>query len=130
MKRTKLIALLLVLALLCVLLAACELGDPAVKAAAGTYVGQYTKSVGDDDSKKDTSSPFSLTLTADGKGTHFRDGMEFEVTWTLEGDAITLKETFIGDPIQYTGTLKDGELHLFNGDPEAMWTVEYVYKKQ
>ena len=40
-----------------------------------------------------------------------------------------MKETFLGMSIDYTGTLKDGELHIYNGEPESDLTYEYVYKK-
>ena len=123
----KFISLLLVIALLGVLFAACDSGDPAMKAAAGTYKGQYTKLVGDETKNEEE---FTLTLSPDGTGIHARDGMEFKVTWTLEGEAFTMKETFIGDPIEYTGTLKDGALHLYNGDPTNIFTYEYFYQKQ
>jgi hypothetical protein len=125
MNLKKHIALLLAVALLCVLFTACS-ANP-MKAAAGTYVGQYTKLVGDDEKEEET---FTLTLEADGTGKHARDDLELKITWTLEGEAITMKETFLGISIDYTGTLKDGELHLFNGDPEDIWTCEYVYQKQ
>lgn len=130
MRYSKLIVLTLVLVLLAALFAACEQGDPAVKAASGVYVGQYTKLVGDGDDARNTDADFRLTLTQDGKGTHERDDLSLNVTWTLEGERITVQETFIGVTLDYSGTLKDGELHLFNGDPENVWTVEYVYKKQ
>ena len=125
MNLKKLFALLLAVALLCALFTACS--DNPMKKAAGTYVGQYTKFVGDDEKEEET---FTLTLEADGTGKHARDDLELKVTWTLEGEAITMKETFLGMSIDYTGTLKDGELHLFNGDPEDIWTCEYVYQKQ
>ena len=127
MKTARLISLLLALALLGLLFAACDSADPALKAAAGTYVGQYTKLVGDETK---TEEEFSLTLKADGTGVHERDGFEFKVTWTLEGESFTMSETFIGDPIEYTGTLKDGQLHLYNGDPTYAFTYEYFYAKQ
>ena len=31
--------------------------------------------------------------------------------------------------LSVTGTLKDGELTIFNGDPSSDLTYEYVYKK-
>ena len=128
MKRSKLIALALSLCLLAALLTACGDGiDPAVKAAAGTYEGQYVKLVGDETKNAES---FTLTLKEDGTGTHARDDMEFKVTWTLEGESFTMKETFIGDPIVYTGTLKDGVLDLVNGDPEDPFTYNYVYQKR
>ena len=30
----------------------------------------------------------------------------------------------------YTGTLVNGKLDIFNGDPEDIWSCEYVYEKQ
>ena len=126
MRGKRLLALTLLLVLAATLLAACG-GDPAIEAASGTYVGQYTKLVGDETK---TEEEFSLDLTPDGKGVHHRDTMDFKVTWTLEGEDFSMDETFIGDPIHYTGTLKDGELHLYNGDPTDIWTYEYFYKKQ
>ena len=97
---------------------------------AGTYTGLYTKLVGDDsEGAKNEDEEFSLELKADGTGTHNRDDYSFDVTWSLDGDKFKMTETFIGDPIEYTGTLKDGKLDIFNGDPEDMWTYEYVYEK-
>ena len=125
MKHTKLIALILTLCLLSVLLISC--GNPAMRSAAGTYAGQYTKLVGDETKREES---FTLTLKPDGTGTHARDGMEFQVTWTLEGERFTMKESFIGDPIEYTGSLKDGVLDIFNGDPKTPSTCNYVYQKQ
>ena len=125
MKLKNMMALLLVISLMAGLLTACA--DSALKAAAGTYVGQYVKLVGDDAKKNEK---FSLTLLEDGTGKHSRDGMEFDVTWTLEGENFTMKETFVGEPITYTGTMQEGRLDIFNGDPESIWTYEYVYQKQ
>ena len=125
MKLKSMMALLLVISLMAALLTACA--DSVLKAAAGTYVGQYVKLVGDDAKKNEQ---FSLTLLEDGTGKHSRDGMEFDVTWTLEGETFTMKETFVGEPILYTGTMQEGRLDIFNGDPESIWTYEYVYQKQ
>ena len=41
-----------------------------------------------------------------------------------------MEETFVGDPIVYTGTLKDGKLDIFNGDKDDIFTYEYVYVKE
>jgi uncharacterized lipoprotein YehR (DUF1307 family) len=129
MKRfAKLAALILAAALLFCLLTAC--GDSAMKAAAGTYKGDYTKFVGDSDEAKVTDEPFSLELKADGTGVHHRETLDIKVTWSLDGEKITLQETFMGINLDYTGTLKDGELHLFNGEPSNSLTCEYVYHKQ
>ena len=41
-----------------------------------------------------------------------------------------MKETFMGISIDYTGTLKDGELHTYNDEPTDDLTYEYVYAKE
>lgn len=94
----------------------------------GTYVGQYCKFVGDLEKNEDEE--FSLVLNADGTGKHNRDEMSFDVTWKIDGDKFSMSETFVGDPIEYVGTLKDSNLHIFNGEPENALTYEYVYEKK
>ena len=137
-KILRIVSLLLVLTLCAALLAGCSGNKDAKKdtkeqdknadsPAVGTWKGEYQKLVGDDEQVVEE---FSLELTADGKGVHHRDEMEFNVSWELDGENFTMKETFIGDPIVYTGTLKDGELMLYNGDPEDDWTYIYVYSKE
>ena len=97
------------------------------KGEATVWTGIYTKLVGDDDSAKNEDEKFSLELYEDGTGVHHRDDMDFKVTWEKNGDEFTMNETFIGDPIVYTGKVEGNELHLFNGDPTDSWTYEYVY---
>ena len=126
MKR--IIALLLAV-MMVIGLSACG-GDSAAKSAAGTYKGEYTKMVGDSDDAKSTDAVFTLTLESNGKGKHERDGLTLDVTWELNGEEFKMQETFLGMGIDYTGTLKDGKLDIFNGDPTDIWTVEYVYNKQ
>ena len=98
--------------------------------AAGTYTGIYTKFVGDDDSAKVTDEEFSLILLEDGTGEHFRDGNTYKVTWEQHGEEVTMTETFMGVTIDYNGTLKDGQLNLFNGDKDDPFTYEYVYESE
>ena len=128
MKKIIAIALIAVLALA---LAACggsgDKKDEAGNAAAGTYTGVHSKFVGDENWSEDEK--FSLTLNADGTGTSNRDGVDYEMTWKLDGENFTMTETFMGMTIDYTGTLKDGEIHTYNGDPTDDFTYEYVYKK-
>lgn len=104
--------------------------NPALSAAAGTYEGQYTKFVGDPDTSKDDTEEFTLELKADGTGVHHRNDADFNLTWTLEGDKFTMKETFLGASIDYTGTLANGKLDIFNGDPSDDLTCEYVFEKK
>ena len=97
------------------------------KDVAGTYEGTYTKLVGDD--TKNTDEEFSLVLKEDGTGTHNRDGGSFNVEWDFDGEKFTLTDKFGALTIDYTGTLKDGKLQIYNGDPEDIWTYEYNYEK-
>ena len=128
MKNHRILAALLA-AILLLALAGCGGGGKSASPAVGTWVGQYTKLVGDTD---DARSPetFSLELKADGSGVHHRDDMEFKVSWKLDGEDFSMDEKFIGDPIHYTGKLSGDDLNLFNGDPENIWTYEYVYVRE
>ncbi|MBQ3900720.1 MAG: hypothetical protein II736_03250 [Clostridia bacterium] len=100
--------------------------DPAMAEVAGSYEGVRLKMVGDDALIDEE---FSVELKADGTGTSTRDGDTYKMTWTLDGEKFTMKETFAGMSIDYTGTLVDGVLDIFNGDPTDSFTYEYVYQK-
>ena len=102
----------------------------SLSAAAGTYEGLYTKFVGDPDSAKNEDEEFTLVLKEDGTGKHSRDDLDLKVTWSLDGEKFKMTETFLGATIDYTGTLKDGKLDIFNGDPDDEWSCEYVYEKK
>ena len=123
----RLSSLLICLVIIGTLMAAC---GGASNPAAGTYKGIYTKFVGDDDDAKVTDEVFSLELKGDGTGIHHRDDLDINVTWTLDGEKFTMQETFMGIKLDYTGTLVNGKLDIFNGDPEDIWSCEYVYEKQ
>ena len=92
----------------------------------GEWIGAYSKFVGDSSMSDDQ---FSLTVKKNGKGVSHRDDFDFDMTWTLDGDDFTMQESFLGITMDYTGTLKDGVLHLYNGDPTDDLTYEYVFTK-
>ena len=85
------------------------------------------KFVGDNDYATDES--FTLKLNEDGTGTRTTDGISYDLTWKLDGESFTMTETFLGLTIDYTGTLKDGVLDIFNDDPEDIMTYEYILVK-
>lgn len=120
---------IILIALACVmLLSVVSCGNSAMKEAAGTYAGVKTKFVGDSEWVTDDD-PFSLELKADGTAVSKKGDYEYEATWTLDGENFTLKEKFLGLTNEYTGTLKDGEIDIFNGDPANELTCEFIYKK-
>ena len=103
---------------------------PESTAAAGTYIGKYTKFVGDPDTAKNEDEPFKLVLNADGTGTHYRNDLEINIPeWSIDGADIKLTEKFIGT-IDYTGTLSGNSLTLFNDDPQKPLTCMYIYEKE
>ena len=104
--------------------------SPEMQAAAGTYIGKYTKFVGDPETSRDESKPFKLILNADGTGKHFRNDLEINVPeWTLCGEEFKMTEKFLGT-IDYTGNLSGSDLVLYNGDPANALTCMYVYSKE
>ncbi|MBQ1520773.1 MAG: hypothetical protein IIZ56_04775 [Clostridia bacterium] len=131
MKRTAkiVISALLVLSLVLAFAACGGSSGGASNAAAGTYKGVWHKFVGDNEDAKVTNEEFSLVLEANGKGKFIRDGAEFNLTWKLDGENFSMTETFLGISNDYTGTLKDGKLDIFNGDPEEPFTCEYYFEK-
>ena len=119
----KALALVLALSML-VVLAAC--GGGANAAVAGTYKGEKAKCVGD--TEWVTDEEFSIELKANGTGSFNREDTSFDLTWKLDGETFTMQEKFLGITNNYTGTLKDGVLDIFNGEPDNDLTYEYVLK--
>ena len=97
------------------------------KSYAGTYQLEYSKFVGDPDTAKNTSEVAYITLNDGGLGISYRDGLNHDVVWEMNGEKITLTETLAGIRIEYNGTLKDGKLILFNGDESDALTTMKVY---
>lgn len=95
----------------------------------GTYKLSYYKYVGDPDTAKNTAVE-QIILNEDGTGKSIRDGLDITVTWSIDGNNITLTETYIGTKIEYNGILENNKLDLFNGDKTNMLTIEKVYNKE
>ena len=128
MKKITALLLAAVIVLTAIALTACG-GGNSNSPAVGTWKGVYTKLVGSDDDAKNTEDEFTLVLNANGKGKHTRDGSEFDVKWSLDGENFQMTETFLFITIEYTGTLSGNSLVLYNGDPEDIWTYIYAYEK-
>ncbi len=105
-------------------------GTPEMKEAAGTYIGQYTKFVGDPEDSRNTEKPFKLVLNDDGTGMSYRNDLEINIPdWTVENGEFKLTEKFLGT-IDYTGKLDGKNLTLFNGEPTNAFTCKYVFVKE
>jgi hypothetical protein len=103
-------------------------GDSGDKEIIAVWKGDYTKFVGDPDEEDSKNrDPFTLELYSDGSGMQHRNNSDFGVLWEKKGDKIDLKEEFFATYTDYTGYIKGNELHLFNGDPDDIWSCEYVY---
>ena len=126
----KLLGLISVMFLVVGLLSITGCGKKESLDIAGTYEGKYIKFVGDTDENKNESEEFYLELNADGTGIHHRDETQFDLTWAIDGENFTMRETFLGISVDYKGTLKDGKLDIYNGDLNDSFTVEYVYQKK
>lgn len=127
MKKYSKLFLVAILFVSVLLITGCGSKKDEKKDAAGTYQGKYTKLVGDD--TKNTEEVFSLVLNEDGTGKHNRDGESYNVEWSIDGEKFTMKDKFGPLTIDYTGTLKDGKLQIYNGDPTNDFTYEYNYEK-
>ena len=47
-----------------------------------------------------------------------------------DGEKFTFTEKFGPIKNEYTGTIKDGRIDMFNGDPESDITLEIVFNKK
>lgn len=127
----KLIAAVFAVIMICAVFAACsgkkETASPLAPYA-GTYESDYCKWVG---ASEPDDEPFGLQLNSDGTGTFSRDNNEFKISkWNVDGENFTMTETFLGAENEYTGTLKDGVLTIYNGDPTNDLTYMYVFNKK
>ena len=101
---------------------------PEMEAVAGEYKRLYIKMVCSD--QKETDKEAKLVLNADGTGMSYRDGLEIKIKeWTINGTEFKMTEKFLGT-IDYTGTIENGTISVFNGDPEKPMTYQYVFAKQ
>ena len=103
-------------------------GKKDLSSYVGSYKGEYTKMV--IDTEKNTDEEFSVELKSDGTGVSRRNGAEYNITWSIDGENFKMTERFGPLTIDYNGTLKDGKLDIFNGDKEQPATYEYIYNKQ
>lgn len=100
------------------------------KSYAGTYVQEYSKYVGDPDSAKNTNEVAKIILNNGGTGQSIRNGTNYNIEWSIDGENITIAEITTNGKVYYNGTLVNGKLDLFDGDKANALTNESVYNKE
>ena len=128
MKGFKNLLLISVLVLGVFLVTGC--GKQDLSAYAGTYEKEYEKYVGDPETSKNTEDAWTVILNADGTGKSNRDDESYDAEWSLDGENFKFTEKFGPIKNEYTGTLKDGKIDMFNGDPNSDITLEIVLNKK
>ncbi len=106
----------------------CGKGD--LSKYAGTYKIEYSKYVGDPDTAKNTDEIWTIELNSDGTGKSSRNGSNYDVEWSINGENITFVEKFMGIKLDYNGTISNNKLDIFNGDKTNDLTLEAVFIKQ
>ena len=125
MKKFFMLSLFLMIGLL--LLTACGKKND-LSSYAGTYKLEYSKLVGSDVNNEEEE--WTLELKADGTGKSNRNETSYDLTWSVDGENIKLTETFAGIKLDYTGTIKDNKIDVFNGDKTNDFTEEDVFIKK
>ena len=105
-------------------------GKNTLKDFAGTYEKEYEKYVGDPETSKNTEDEWTIILNEDGTGKSNRDDESYDAEWSLNGENFKFVEKFGPITNEYTGTLKDGKIDMFNGDPTSDITLEIVLNKK
>ena len=128
MKNIKNLLLVAVLVLGVFMITGC--GKKDLSEYAGTYEKEFEKYVADSDDDKNTVDPWTIILNADGTGKSNRDEESYDAEWSLDGENFKFTEKFGPIKNEYTGTLKDGKIDMFNGDPKSDITLEIVFNKK
>ncbi len=69
---------------------------------------------------------YIMTLDGYGKGEWKREDKIHNIKYTLNGNNIKIEDKLTG--IYYNGTVSDGQLHLYDGDPNDMMVTEYMFE--
>ncbi len=94
----------------------------------GTYKCTRVKYVGEEDPTE--TEDWIIELKNGGKAVSKRDDFEYDSEWTLDGETFTFTETFQTISLEYTGTLKNGVIDVYDGDPTNDFTREIRFELQ
>ena len=123
MKRSKLYFITAILLIFVFIISACT-SNKVMDSAKGTYNFVYEKGP----LISSTEFDYQFILDGYGGGEYIHKGSTHKVKYKLEGTTINLTDTITG--IKYTGTLQNGELHIYDGNPNGLNVTEFLYQKQ
>ena len=123
MKRSKLYFITAILLIFVFIISACT-SNKVVDSAKGTYNFVYEKGP----LISSTEFDYQFILDGYGGGEYIHKGSTHKVKYKLEGTTINLTDTITG--IKYNGTLQNGELHIYDGNPTSINVTEFLYQKQ
>ncbi len=123
--KKKIIYLLLVCF---ILLIGCDKND--LSKYEGVYKLEYTKYVGDPEYEKNTLVNGKITLNDNGTGKISYDGIDYNITWSIDDINIKILESHTESIIEYNGTIENNILDIFDGDKTKSLTNELVYYKE
>lgn len=123
MKRSKLYFITAILLIFVFIISACS-SNKVMDSAKGTYNFVYEKGP----LISSTEFDYQFILDGYGGGEYIHKGSTHKVKYKLEGTTINLTDTITG--IKYTGTLQNGELHIYDGNPNGLNVTEFLYQKQ
>ena len=123
MKRSKLYFITVILLIFVFIISACT-SNKVMDSAKGTYNFVYEKGP----LISSTEFDYQFILDGYGGGEYIHKGSTHKVKYKLEGTTINLTDTITG--IKYNGTLQNGELHIYDGNPNGLNVTEFLYQKQ
>ena len=69
-----------------------------------------------------------MILDGYGSGEYHKKDYVHKIKYTYESPNIEISDSITG--IKYNGTLINGELHLYDGDPNSMTVSEFFFQKK
>ena len=105
-------------------------GKNEVLSHEGVYKLVYTKYVGDKDKENNIDMTNKITLNSDGTGISVHDGVDHNITWSIDGINIKILESHTESILEYSGTLENNKLDIFDGNKSNSLTKELVYQKE
>lgn len=113
-----------VILLLVISMTACTLGVSETDGAVGEYYFEYEKAPMTTYIEIDS----KMVLDGKGKGEYHREGAVHKITYTFDDPNIVITDKKTG--IHYRGTLKEGNLLIYDGGDNETLKSEFLFKSK